>query len=229
MDEPAPTPPARMGPLVHRAVHVGGALSIVAVVQFIIAMIVVQLQYPGYSAFGNAISDLGNPDKSPWHAVFNGSIIALGILGILAVILVRTAFPNRASSKVGLFFLGLTLLGAILVGVFPETSPELGGNIHHYVTDLTFISAGFALLILSGAMLRDTRWVGYRFYTFISAVVTFIAIILYSFDAWGALGPGGIERLIVAPVLLWGIVVGIHVLRLPAYAPRLPRPVTRRS
>lgn len=229
MDEPAPTPPARMGPLVRRSAHVGAAIVIVAIVQYVIAMIVVQLHYPGYTAFGNSISDLGNPTLSPWHAVFNISIMVLGVLGIVSVILIRSAFPDRASSKVGLFFVGLALVGAFLVGTFPEGSPEFGGNIHGYVSDLTFVSAGLGLLVLSGAMLRDTRWAGYRFYTFISAVVTFIAIILSSLGLWGALGPGGMERLIVAPALLWGIVIGIHVLRLPAYAPRLPRPVTHRG
>ncbi|MGA7924024.1 MAG: DUF998 domain-containing protein [Thermoplasmata archaeon] len=217
------TPPSgRLGPLVRRNVHRGGALLILGAVQFIVAMIVVQFEYPGYTDFGNYISDLGG-SHSPWAWLFNISIRVLGILGILALILIRTAFPDRSSARVGLGFLGLTVIGAFLVGSYPEGSPY---GLHGIFSDLTFISAALGLLIISFAMLRDTRWVGFRFYTFLSGLVTAVAIILFSYGLVGPLGVGGMERLIVAPILLWAILVGVHLLNLPTYAPGIRRSVS---
>jgi hypothetical membrane protein len=191
---------------------------LLAAFEFIAAMIVVQLRYPGYSDISNYISDLGGP-HSPWRIVFNVSIIILGLLTLLATYLLAAAFNKRASRTVGLFFLALVGIGSILVGTFPENSPELGGNIHGIVSDLTFISAGLALVILPAAMLRDTRWDGFRGFTFLMGIITFVAIVLFTVGDWGPLGPGGMERLIVAPILLWAIVVGIHLLSLPTYRP----------
>lgn len=214
----------RMGPLVRRHVHAGAGLIILGVVQFVLAMIVVQWRYAGYSDLGNYVSDLGGP-HSPWAAVFNDSIRLLAVLAFVGVLLIRSAFAPRTSSRVGLGLLGLALIGAFLVGQFPEGSPQFGGNIHDYVSDLTFIASALALLILPFGMFRDTRWDGFRFYTFLSGLITAIAIVLYDQGLDGPLGVGGMERLIIAPVLLWGFVIGVHLLRLRAYAPKFPRAV----
>lgn len=207
-----------LGPLVHRTARTGGAILILGVLQFIAGMVIAQLGFPGYSLKDNYISDLGGP-QSPLAWVFNDSIRVLGLLGILGVILIRTAFQDKATAKIGLGLLVLAEIGAFLVGTFPETSPELNGNIHSVVSALTFISAGFGLLILALGMFRDTRWEGYRGYTFLSGVVTLVATALFQQGLDGPLGVGGMERLIVAPVLLWAILIGIHLLRLPSYAP----------
>jgi hypothetical membrane protein len=207
----------RLGPLVRTDAHGGGALFMLGSVQFILAMILVQLKYPGYSVTGNYISDLGSSTLSPWYAVFNGSVILLGILGIVGTLLVRSAFLARPSVRVGLFFLALASLGAILVGLFPETATELGGNIHSYVSDFAFVSSGFALLFLGFGMLRDPRWGIYGLYSILSGVLTFLAIA--GFTAVASTGSyGSWERLVVAPILLWAIVAGAHIARLPAYS-----------
>jgi hypothetical membrane protein len=208
----------RLGALVRREAHVGGALFVVGSVQFVVAMGLVQLKYPHYSDASNYISDLGNSTLSPWYFLFNGSIIVLGVLGILGALLLRSAFNARASARAGLFFLALGSLGAILVGLFPETATELGGNIHGYVSDLTFVSIAIALTLLGFAMFGDARWPVYGFYTLLSGIVTFVAIVGFVALA-GPSSYGTWERLIVAPVLLWAIVAGAHTARLPAYRP----------
>ncbi len=217
----------RLGPLVRPGARLGGGLFVVGSVQFVLAMILVQLHYPGYTDAGNYISDLGNSTLSPWYAVFNGSIILLGVLGILGTLLIRSAFLARTSVRLGLVFLALTSLGAILVGLFPETATELGGNVHGYVSDLTFISSGFALLFLGFGMLRDPRWGVYGLYTILSGIVNFLAIVGFTLVATAG-SYGSWERLIVAPILLWAIVAGGHILGLPSYPGRAiaPRPVT---
>lgn len=205
-----------LGPLIPVQARRAGGVLLLGSVQFVVAMIVVQLKYPGYSDVGNYISDLGGA-HSPWAVVFNASVIVLGLLTILGAFLLLAAFNRRLTRTLGLGLLGIAGIGAILVGVFPETSTALGGHLHGIAADLAFIASGLSLLVLPGAMLRDTRWEGYRAFTFLLGLVTIVAIGLFSTGTWGPLGPGGMERLIVAPILLWAIVVGIHLLTLPTY------------
>ena len=205
-----------LGPLIPVRARQAGAVLLVASLQFIVAMIVVQLKYPGYSDLSNYISDLGGP-HSAWAVVFNASVIVLGLLTLLAAYLLMAAFNHRFSRTLGLGFLAIAGIGAIGVGIFPENSTALGGHVHEVVSLIAFLGAGLGLLNLPGAMIRDTRWDGYRSFTGILGLVTLVAIVLFATNHWGALGPGGMERIVVAPVLLWSIVAGIHLLSLPTY------------
>ncbi|MFZ0892068.1 MAG: DUF998 domain-containing protein [Thermoplasmata archaeon] len=223
----------RLGPLVHRSVHHGAIAWLVATLQFIGAMIVAQLAWknPTYSLTQNVISDLGNTGCgtfasqdvcSPLHVVFNISVIVFGLLILLGILLLPTAFPARASRSIGLGLFAISAVGAILVGIFPENTV---GALHSLGALLAFVGGGLGLLVLSGAMLRDTRWDGFRTYTAISGLVTLVSLVLFVEGSWqwgglwASLGEGGIERLIVAPVLLWFLVVSTHLVRIPTFAP----------
>jgi hypothetical membrane protein len=200
-----------LGPLVRRSARLGGAVLLLAALQFVAAMALVQLAYPGYSDRTNDVSDLGG-SHSPWALLFNASLLLLGSATIAGVILTRTAFRKGSSSKLGLGLLALAGLGAVGVGAFPE-----GTRFHGSFTELTFLVSGFSLLFLSLAMLRDTRWDGYRLFTFAAAIVTFLGLLLFGGPSNLGLGAGGAERVIIAPILLWGILAGLHLLRLPSY------------
>ena len=203
----------RLGPLVPGTARLGGAFFAIGSFQFVVAMVATQLYFPGYSDFSNYVSDLGGP-ASPWAALFNDSIRILGVLGVLGTILARTAFPAKTIARIGLGFLLLASIFAFLVGSFPE-----GNSLHSPVSAGTFLSSGLALLFLGVGTFRDTRWDGYRGYTFISGLVTLIAIGLYELDPGGSALVGLWERLVIAPVLLWAVLAGIHLVRLPAFAP----------
>jgi len=239
---PPPADPGaaeRYGPLVHRSVRHGAYVLIVGSLQFIVGMAITQVGYgSSYSLTQNYISDLGAVNCgwftasgplgggthyacSPWHDVFNVSIIVLGLLIILAALLIRTAFPARRSRTIGLAILALSGIGAIGVGLSPE---DVNITVHSLSAFLAFAGSGFALIVLGFAMFRDTRWDGFRAYTVISGLVVLVALILFATKNYAGLGVGGMERLIVAPVLLWALVVGIHLGRIPTYAPRaLPK------
>ncbi len=227
---PEETASVRLGPLVRRSVHHGALLWLVGTLQFLIAMAVVEIgwSYP-YSFTRNVISDLGNtacgpwPDASspvvcsPWHVAFNGSVILFGVFVVVGTILLKSAFPARRSATAGLGLIGLSGVGGILVGVFPE---NVWGSGHFAGSVLTFGAGALALLVLSLAMLRDTRWNGYRAYTLISGLVSAAAGVLYLLGHTYALGPGGMERLCAAPLLLWTMLASVHLLYIPAYAPK---------
>ena len=205
-----------LGPLIPVRARQAGAVLVVGSLQFIVAMIVVQAKYPGYSDISNYISDLGGA-HSPWAVVFNVSVLLLGLLTLLSVYLLLSAFNARLTRTLGLGFLAIAGIGAVGVGLFPENSTALGGHAHGLFADVAFIASGLGLLILPAAMLRDTRWDGYRGFTFLLGIITLVAIVLFSAGAVGPLGVGGMERLIVAPILLWSLVVGAHLLSLPTY------------
>jgi len=223
----------RYGPLVHRSVRHGAILLIVGSVEFIVGMAITQIGYgSSYSLTQNYISDLGAVHCgvfggsgslsghyvcSPWHDVFNVSIVLLGILLGLAVILIRSAFPVRRSRTIGLGLLIVSAVGSIGVGLSPE---DVNITVHTVSAFLAFAGSGFALVVLAFAMFRDTRWDGFRAYTLLSGVVVLVALVLFATKNYVGLGVGGMERLIVAPVLLWALVVGVHLARIPTFAPR---------
>jgi hypothetical membrane protein len=229
----------RLGPLVHRSVHHAAILWVVGAVQFVLGMAVTQWAWdyyrtpptPVYSLTNNYISDFGAVHCavfhqgyvcSPWHDVFNVSIVLLGIFLILGVLLIPTAFPRRSSSRLGLALLALAGIGAIGVGLSPE---DVNLTVHMVSALLAFAGGALALIVLGFAMFRDTRWDGFRVYSMLSGLVSLVALVLFVAKTYGPLGVGGMERLIVAPILLWSIVVGIHLLRVPTFAPPgLPKP-----
>lgn len=207
-------------PLVHRAVRSGGVLLAVAAIQFVVAMILVQDRYPRYSLTANYISDLGGA-SSPWALVFDGSVIALGAIAILAFLLIWSAFEPGARRAAGLGVLILAGAGAIGVGVFPETTHVLGGRMHGIVSAIAFVGAGVGLLLLSFAMNRPDRWHWSRPYALVSGAVILVATALFELSLDLGLGPGGMERLVVFPILVWGIVEGLHLALLHRFAPGL--------
>jgi hypothetical membrane protein len=225
----------RYGPLVHRSVRHGAYLLVIGAVQFVLGMAITQIGYgSSYSLTQNYISDLGamycgtftasgplgggtHSACSPWHLVFNISIIVLGLLLVLSILLIRTAFPARRSRTIGLALLALSGLGAIGVGLSPE---DVNITVHSLSAFLAFAGSGFALIVLGFAMFRDTRWDGFRAYTVLSGLVVLVALVLFATQTYLGLGVGGMERLVVAPVLLWAIVVGTHLARIPTFAPR---------
>lgn len=228
----------RYGPLVHRSVHHAAILWLAAALEFIGAQLVVQLAWdaragnPAYSLTQNYISDLGAVGCgmysgrfvcSPWHDVFNASIVLLGILLILGVLLIPTAFPARFTRRLGLGLFVLTGLGAMGVGLSPE---NVNSTVHYLSAFFAFLGANLALVVLGLAMFRDTRWNGWRAYTVLSGLVGIVVLGLFGAKAyqwggfWSAWGAGGMERMIVAPVLLWTILVAIHLWEIPAFARR---------
>jgi hypothetical membrane protein len=219
------------GPLDPRSVRPGSVAWLVASIQFIGAMIVAQLGWTtSYSLSGNTISDLGvvqcgqltSPETgvslyvcSPWHVVFNASVILFGLLVILGSVLVASGFPRGRSRSLGLGLLCLAGIGAIGVGLFPE---DVNQSAHAISSLFAFVGSGVAMILLSQAMTGDSRWDGFRAYSLLSGLITIIALILYLAGIYGPLGVGGLERVIVALILLWLMLAGSHLMRARTYS-----------
>ncbi len=202
-----------------RAERVGAVLVGAGTIQFVVAMGVVQAGYPGYSLLANYISDLGNTATSPWHVVFNVSIVLLGLLAFAGILLLWTAFPRSGLRPVGLFLLLVASVAAILVGVFPE---NVNPSVHDLASLMVFLPGGLALALLSVGMRPSTWWANLRWPSLGLGLITLASLAYYAPTQTtnSTFDPGLIERLIVFPILLWALAVFALVLHRPAQ-PRL--------
>lgn len=208
-----------------RNARIGAVAWIVGAVQFMAGMAVAQLAWTTpYSLLNNYISDLGAVSCgywpagssryicSPWHSVFNGSAVVLGLLFILGTVLVVRAFPPTHVSRVGLCMIAVAGAGAIGVGLSPE---DVNLLVHSISALVAFAIGNLAIIALGYAVSRDPAWKGYRIFGVACGTIGLVGLVWYLSGFWGPLGLGGTERLIVAPILLWAVVVGLHIVRGP--------------
>ncbi len=199
------------------SVRWGAVMIGVGVAQFVVAMAVVQTRYAGYSLLQNYVSDLGNTSTSPLHVVFNVSIILLGVLAFVGIGFAWSGFPRGGARAVGLLLLLVASVAAILVGVFPE---NVNPPVHDLVSLLVFLPGGLGLVIIAVPMRTGTHWAAYREFSAALGAVTLVALAYYvptqaANTTWD---PGLIERLIIAPILIWAFVVSVHLGRLPRFS-----------
>ena len=107
--------------------RMAGTVLLVGLAQFILLLQIAEDLYPNYSTSQNYISDLGATCKfpsgtctivQPSSFIFNSSIIILGSLVVISAYYLQRAFTKKVFS----LFILLAGLGAIGVGLFPETT-----------------------------------------------------------------------------------------------------------
>lgn len=212
-------------------------MLLVGSVQFIGAMIVEQLLRPGYSDWGNTISDLGVATPAGWGYswIFNSSVVLLGVLGSLGILGLVPTLPRRRTAYAGEVLLLVGTAGAIAVGLFPETSTALWGHAHDAASIITFFDANVGMLVLGIALRGDRIWGEWCTMTTFLGLFSTVALAFYvqSYETNGAflgLGEGGLERVVTFPVLFWAIGVGVFTNRreasLPSVGPGAPGAAT---
>ncbi len=207
-------------PVMHRSVHQGAILLLVGMVQFFAAMIACQLAYPGYSDLTNVISDLGNTANSPLWYVFAVSLAIFGVFLALGVVLIYSSLAPGALRAFGVLLLMIAGLAAIVVAANPENLRA----VPHTVAALTVFTAGGIGILFLGyrAMPRSSHWEWLGSLSIVLGAITLVALLVLVTGTWGALGQGGIERIVIGPVMLWAVIVAVHLLRLPVRAaPRI--------
>ena len=172
-------------------------LLFIGVVQFGIGVVVAEALSPSYSVNTREISDLGKvfPDSA---RIFNPSIILSGLLVVGSAYFIQRAYRWKPGTVV----ITLAGVGQVGVGLFPEGTPY---ELHALFSLLTFVSIGLAAILMA-------RWqrAPLSYLSVIMGGTSLVALLLYMADrvAWGAtfgIGPGGLERMIVYPVLFWAV------------------------
>ena len=182
------------------AIFVGG-------VQFSIFLILAEIYYPGYNVSTNYVSDLGATCPSsgacvinePTSMIFNVSIALLGLLILLGAYFLQRAFRLTPATVM----VALSGIGALGVGLFPETT----GIVHSIFSLIVFLFAGLAALTTARFQKKPMFY-----FSIILGVFTLVALLLYVGDAYLGLGPGGMERMIVYPALVFSIGFGGHMM-----------------
>ena len=191
---------------------------VVGSTQFILAMIVVQLFYAGYSDTLNPISDLGNSNLSPIAWLYNVCIAATGVAGLVATFLIASILPRIRIRFVGLGFFTLGNIGLILLGLFPENTAVLGGFAHSLAGQTAFPGYAVAIIAIAFTVRNDPRWKNDPLYSVTLGLVSLVAVLLYGSGMYFGIGPGGMERIFLAADLTWLIVFGLRLIP-PTHSP----------
>lgn len=175
-----------------------GTVLFVGVLQFALFEMIAEFLFPGYSVAGNYISDLGAFCNStctvyqPTSMIFNGSIIIGGALVLVSLYFLR----SELHWKPFLVALGLSGIGMILVGTFTEQT----GVVHSIVSAVAFISIGVAAILAYRIQKPPLSY-----FSVILGVIGLVATALLESNITLGIGVGGMERLIVYPVLFWAL------------------------
>lgn len=182
---------------------VAGIFFFVAATQFVLGLTVAEALHPGFSMSANYISDLGIGSSS---IIFNSSVFLLGLL-----ILVGTYFLRHLSNFQAVSILLLLMaIGAIGVGVFTKDFRSA----HGVMASMTFFFSGLSAMSSFKVLKKPLSLM-----SLILGVMTLGALALFSlgmitsgsltsdiaYDSnfYIGLGPGGMEHMIVYPVLMW--------------------------
>ncbi|EQD39851.1 membrane protein containing DUF998 [mine drainage metagenome] len=176
--------------------HAAGVLIFAGTFVFSISMMIAEALYSGYSIHSNVISDLGVGKTAD---IFNGTIIFLGITLILGG--VALLLPDRR--KIFPYLLVIAGIGAMIVGLFPETT----GAPHTIGAFLVFLFSGIAALF---GIKRFKS--AFRYISPIVGIVVLVSIVLYAMSNYLRIGEGGMERMIVYPALLWAIGLSVYLM-----------------
>jgi hypothetical membrane protein len=191
---------------------IAGALFFIAATQFALCLIIAEALYPGYSVSANYISDLG---VGPSAIVFNASVFLLGLLLLAGTYLQR---HNQTLKTVNTLLL-LMAIGAMGVGIFTKNYTLPYGAVSSAAFFFAGLSAITSFKILPNPLSQINIVLGALT---LAALALFSAGIITSgsltsteaFDSsfYLGLGPGGMERMIVYPAVLWLAGFGGHLI-----------------
>lgn len=195
--------------------RLAGLVLFVLAAQFMTVIMLAASIAPDYNYAAAAISDLGVIPETA--LLFNASLILVGLLNALG----GYAFylSHRRMWIFALF--ALAGVGAIGAGIFPLNS----GDLHSL-----FALAAFAFFnleaIASASVVR-----GWMKVISLGAGVTGLVFVVLMIigdagnaAAFGAIGHGGTERMIVYPVMLWMLALGGYLMGSAASSSRADRP-----
>lgn len=176
--------------------RIAGLLVFVGSFQFTIGLMAAAAVDAAYSIHDNFISDLGVRAGAP---IFNGSIIILGILIALGAYYIDRVLGVRWFT----ILLLVTAVGALGVGVFTEDF----GSLHGLFSLVAFLGAGLTAI----ATFRFTT-PPFSYICIVAGIISLVSLALFASGTYLGLGRGGMERMIVEPVLAWGLAFGGYLL-----------------
>jgi len=188
-----------------------GTIFIIAATQFLLCLSISEALYPGYSLASNYISDLG---IGPSAIIFNISIFVLGLIILFGTYL-QMRNPEFKTLNILLVIMAVGTMG---VGIFTKAFTL----IHGATASVAFFFAALSAIASAKATKKPLSHI-----SVVLGLLTLIALALYSLGIvtsgaltssealdssfYLGLGPGGMERLVVYPALMWLAAFGGHL------------------
>ena len=183
--------------------RLAGVILFVLAAQFMTVIMLAASIAPAYDIGGAAISDLGVIHETA--LLFNASLIAVGLLNIIGGYLFYRSHGRRW--VLALFV--LAGIGALGAGLFPLDR----GGLHSLSALAAFICFNLEAIavgaLLSGAM---------RSLSILAGLLGLAFVVLMVLGdggngaAFGPIGHGGTERMIVYPAMLWMMALGGYLM-----------------
>ena len=182
---------------------IAGVIFFIAVTQFTLGLTVSEALYPGYIVHDNYISDLG---IGPSALIFNSSAFLLGLLSLVATYFLRCFSGLRTVNRL----LFLMAIGAMGVGVLTKNLTVA----HGAVSSMAFFFGGLSAIASFKVLKKPLSLISI---TLGAMTITALALFSIGLIASGSftnnvaydsifylgLGPGGMERMIVYPLIIW--------------------------
>jgi hypothetical membrane protein len=184
--------------------RLGASFLVSAGVIFIIFNTIAEGIYPNYSVKTNALSDLG-AIGAPTRFLWDGQLFVSGILTLIGMILVfyksSWSMNIRSRKAVGIIYL-VPAIASVMVSLIPENSIPL---VHTIAAFITFIVGG-----VSGVYAYRLTRSPFKYFSIVLGIVTLVAA--SALGASASLGFGLVERLVVYPFVVWGIIFGSYLM-----------------
>jgi hypothetical membrane protein len=183
-----------------------GLLFIVAVVEYVLAIIISEAVYSGYSVGQQMVSELGDWSLAGNNAaILNTSVILYGLLVIIGAYYIQRIFKNR-------IFTSLLIVHGISTALAGVVALDISFPVHGL-----FAMVAFFTIVASAIMSYKFEKPPLSYISIILGAITIPAIILFilgqgSSSFYLGIGIGGMERFIVYPILLWMLGFGAHLI-----------------
>jgi len=181
--------------------RIAGLLFFVGAVQYFFGIVISEAFYSGYSVKQQVVSDLGNWSVAGnYAAIINTSSILLGLFVITGAFYIQRTFRKRLFSSL----LALNGVGWIGVGLF---ALNISSSLHGIFAIYGNFAFGLASVIVSYKFQKSP----FSYQSIIFGALMIVACILYESGSYLGLGLGGMQRLIIFPLLFWMIGFGAYL------------------
>lgn len=179
-----------------------GSLLLVAGIQFMVLLMIAETRFPGYDVKEHYVSDLGRWDE-PSAVVFNPSVFVLGLLVAVAgyALLGTTPWKWMNLSMI------VSGIGAMGVGLFPMTILP-----PHAISALLAFTFSNLAAILSFRYLTGPLSVMGP----VLGGIGLAALVLFVSGIHLGIGPGGMERMVLYPVMGWMLAFSGYLMHEPS-------------
>jgi len=172
-----------------RLLSITGSAFLLGAVQFLLLTTISESLYQGYSVRDQTLSELGVGQVA---LLWNTSLFLLGVSAFVGGYFGYRTLGSRLTLALSFIF-GIGCVGASL---FTLDSPT---GVHGFFALLVFF--GGALFALSSYRVTGSNWM--KLFSVLLGLYSLVAIILHASGINFDLGSGGMERMIVYPLILW--------------------------